>query len=71
MTSEVKTKKETFSPCHNVKLIASLGDGVLIGSCGECYKNISRVNPATGVTEWLDGKSPWTEEPLRPVTEEE
>lgn len=55
------------SPCCDAKIDASLGDGVLIGSCSVCGKNILRLNPETGAQEWLDGRSPWTHEPLRAV----
>jgi len=59
--------KPIVSPCHNAKIGFSLGDGVQIGSCQECYKDVVRINPQTGVEEWLDGKSPWTKGNLRPV----
>jgi hypothetical protein len=55
------------SPCHGARIDASLGDGVLMGSCHECGEPVVRLNPDTAVYEWLDGKSPWTREPLRPV----
>jgi hypothetical protein len=62
-------KKELFSPCCGAKMSASLGDGVLIGTCDKCGTNVYRLNPKTWKEEWLDGKSPWTQEPLRPVEE--
>ena len=55
------------SPCCNAPIGSSLGDGVLIGSCNSCYKPVVRVNPETGVEEWLDGKSPWVKDDLRPT----
>jgi hypothetical protein len=57
----------TQSPCCGARLFASLGDGVLIGTCAACGVAAVRMNPKTGVDEWLDSKSPWTDEPLRPV----
>lgn len=57
--------KEILSPCHEQPLTASLGDGVLIGSCPSCYSNIVRRNNRTGLVEWLDGQSPWTSAELR------
>lgn len=55
----------TLSPCHNEPLIASLGDGVMIGSCPICFAPVARINPQTGQAEWLDGSSPWTAAPRR------
>jgi hypothetical protein len=48
------------SECCGAKIYASLGDGVLIGSCAACDKIVCRMNPRTGRSEWLDGESPWT-----------
>lgn len=48
------------SECCGAQIYASLGDGVLIGSCAACEKPICRINPRTGENEWLDGESPWT-----------
>ena len=56
-----------YSPCHEMTLLFSLGDGVAIGSCGTCGDNVVRINPVTDVEEWLDGNSPWTRQDLRPV----
>lgn len=58
----------SLSPCHQAKILCSLGDGVMIGSCEVCHVCVVRINPKTGVEEWLDGNSPWTPLPLRPVT---
>lgn len=58
---------EMLSPCCSAKIDASLVDGVMIGSCSKCSTYVVRMNPRTGVQEWLDGKSPWTEEDLTPV----
>jgi len=55
------------SPCCNASIGMTLGDGVQIGSCNQCFKNVVRINPNTGVEEWLDGESPWTKKNLRPV----
>lgn len=60
---------ELLSPCHQTTIDGSLGDGVLIGSCSVCFESVVRINRMTGKAEWLDGKSPWTEEELRPVEE--
>lgn len=56
-----------LSPCCSVNIDASLGDGVLIGSCSKCSQNVCRVNPRTGKAEWLEGKSPWWEGDLTPM----
>jgi hypothetical protein len=53
---------KVISTCHNSKLDGSRGDGVSIGSCQECGVDVVRINPRTGVEEYLDGKSPWTPE---------
>lgn len=60
-------KAPLLSPCHHVPLYASRGDGVTIGSCSVCDKDVVRVNPHTGVQEWLDGHSPWSRNDLRPI----
>lgn len=51
--------------CKGARIYMSLSDGVIVGSCSECNKNIVRVNPRTGKQEWLHGESPWTEEDAR------
>jgi len=56
---------DSRSPCHNVKILVSRGDGVTLGSCSKCYEPVIRINPRTNLEEWLNGKSPWTEEDLR------
>ena len=61
------TKNPIVSPCHNAKIGFTLYDGVQIGSCLECYRDVLRINPETGVEEWLENKSPWTKDSLRPV----
>ena len=63
-----KMGRELLSPCCNVLIVASLGDGVVIGICSECGKDVIRLNPKTGQQEWLDGNSPWTDKALRPVS---
>jgi len=50
---------KTKSLCCNAEIWASMGDGVLIGSCSNCGISVCRVNPKTGIAEWLNGKSPW------------
>lgn len=60
------------SPCCNASVGASLGDGVLLGSCSKCFEVVVRKNPRTGAVEWLDGESPWTSrDDLRPVAKEQ
>jgi hypothetical protein len=53
---------KVISTCHNSPLDASRGDGVLIGWCQECGEAIVRINPRTNNEEYLDGRSPWTQE---------
>ncbi len=48
------------SECCDATINASLGDGVLVGSCSKCHRDVCRTNPRTGRSEWLDGESPWT-----------
>lgn len=57
--------QKSQSPCCNATIDAGLGDGVLIGSCSACGQSVCRVNPQTGKSEWLDGKSPWFRGELR------
>lgn len=64
---EVPPGISLLSPCCLANIGGSLGDGVIIGSCTKCYKQLTRVNPTTGVAEWLDGKSPWAQEDFRPI----
>jgi len=54
-------KTEHIKCCRGARISMSLGDGVLIGSCSRCDKNVVRINPRTGNQEWLHGESPWTE----------
>lgn len=59
-----------LSPCHSAGIDFSLGDGVMIGSCGVCQQDVCRVNPQTGQHEWLDGESPWSSrDDLRPMND--
>jgi len=58
---------DILSSCHDAPLDTSLSDGVLVGSCRECGHNVVRVNPRTGVEEYLDGASPWVYASLRPT----
>lgn len=48
--------------CHDSSLDWSRADGVHVGSCRECGEDIVRINPRTHVEEYLDGRSPWTEQ---------
>lgn len=50
------------SPCHHIVMHMSRGDGVTIGICSLCGKNVIRINPRTQKEEWLNGESPWTQE---------
>ena len=54
-------KQEHVKCCRKAKIYSSLADGVLVGSCSKCGKNVVRLNPRTGQQEWLHGESPWTE----------
>ena len=65
-----QTKTSLLSPCHQATLLASLSDGVLIGSCSVCDEPVVRVNPCTGRQEWVEGHSPWTRRALRPVEDD-
>ncbi len=72
MTENIENGKvldgSVISTCHNSPLDASRGDGVSIGWCRQCGTAIVRINPRTRVEEYLDGRSPWTEQDnLRPV----
>lgn len=53
-------KRLRLSPCCHANIGASLADGVLVGHCTQCHKDLCRVNPRTGAREWLDGESPWS-----------
>ena len=61
---------KVISTCHHSLLDFSCADGIHVWWCRvqECDKAIVRINPCTGVEEFLDGRSPWTiEDNLRPV----
>ena len=58
-----------MSPCCDAAIWLSRGDGVMIGSCGQCLSMVCRINPRSGVAEWLDGEDPWIEAILRPMEE--
>lgn len=62
--------EKLLSPCCSATIDVSLADGILVGSCSVCCKNVIRINPHTGVQEWLDGKSPWTNNTLRAISNE-
>lgn len=66
------SKSSAKSECCGAEIGGSLGDGVVIGHCNECFKAVCRQNPRTGKLEWLDGKSPWTgRDDLRPMPEDD
>lgn len=41
------------SKCCKAKIWASLGDGIMMGTCSECMKTVCRINPKTGKQEWI------------------
>lgn len=63
------------SSCHQADIALSISSRIIKGRatsvtsgiCSACGQAIARLNPRTGVEEWLDGKSPYTSENLRPV----
>src|SRR3989344_5758885 len=57
------------SPCCNAHVRGALSDGILVGSCEKCGKNICRSNSKTGTIEWLDEEPPGTDKKLRPIKE--
>lgn len=57
----------TLSNCHNAQISSSRADGVTVGYCTVCDEPVVRINPRTGVEEWLEGASPWSADSLRPV----
>lgn len=57
------------SPCCKAHINGALADGILVGSCEKCGKNICRSNPRTSIVEWLDGEPPGTNKKLRPIKE--
>lgn len=40
-----------LSSCCSVPVYMSRGDGVTIGSCAKCDRNVVRINPKTGKQE--------------------
>ncbi len=64
----LETASKLVSPCCIAKIWVTRADGVMVGTCCECYKYVTRMNPVTGQLEWLDGHSPWTTVKLRPQT---
>ncbi len=58
------------SPCCNARISHARADGVDAGYCDSCGDPVIRRNPRTGVIEWLDGHSIWTEGNLRPAAQE-
>jgi len=62
------TDRVTQSPCCGHAIYYARGEhGVSIGSCGKCGDAVSRVNPRTGLLEWLEGHHPDFEGALRPI----
>jgi hypothetical protein len=62
------TDRVTQSPCCRHAIYYARGEhGVSIGSCGKCGDTVSRVNPRTGLLEWLEGHHPDFEGALRPI----
>ncbi len=51
---------EVVSPCCKATIRASLGDGILLGSCEACGQTVCRTNPRTYRNEWRNGADPWT-----------
>ena len=64
------TQLKLVSPCHQATIGSSYGDGIMIGHCSECKTNVVRLNPRTGMQEWLNCNSPWTSENLEPLPDE-
>jgi len=54
-------KNEHVRCCKGARIDGSMSDGVMVGSCSKCGKNVVRMNPRTGKQEWLHGESPWSE----------
>lgn len=50
------------SPCHRAVISSALSDGLLVGYCGECNEPVVRRRTQSGIDEWLDGRSPWSDE---------
>lgn len=53
-------KTPRWSNCCRTKIIMSVADGIVVGSCAKCGKNVVRLNPRTGKQEWLHGVSAWS-----------
>ena len=51
--AKTSTKAFKASKCCGAKIWASLGDGVLMGTCSKCMKTVCQVNPKSGKQEWL------------------
>jgi hypothetical protein len=49
------------SKCCDATIDASLGDGILMGSCSKWGKTVARINPKTGKEEDLESHNfnPW------------
>ncbi len=39
------------SPCCDARIYASLGDGVMMGTCEQCNEVVVRINPNTSEIE--------------------
>jgi hypothetical protein len=70
VSPQIAKKALKCSPCCDDKIYASLGDGVLVGSCAKCGKDVIRKNPRTGKIELLNGESAWTTEDAAQQTRE-
>ncbi|MBI5044795.1 MAG: hypothetical protein HZC02_02615 [Candidatus Levybacteria bacterium] len=62
-----QAKAPHLSPCCQASLDIGMADGVMVGNCSKCHKHVTRINPKTGVAEWLDGNSIWFKGDLRPM----
>jgi exosome complex RNA-binding protein Csl4 len=51
---------KVISTCCNSTLSSARGDGVSYGFCAKCGDAVVRINPRTGVEEYLDGDSIWS-----------
>jgi len=43
------------SRCCNAPVKAALTDGILVGMCATCQRDVIRMNPRTLQLEWLNG----------------
>jgi hypothetical protein len=66
-TPSDEKQRVRLSPCCNADLVATSGDGVIIGMCSACFTPLVRIHPLTGEEERLDGRSPWVPNLLQQV----